>query len=179
VFGAADDPCRAGMVAALDRANTIDLFGFIPVYGLFLAAFLLAAMRTGGGRAAGAGLFFLVAGLAFDTFETAIQLRITGALPGSDANLMALVVGSRGKFSLLALVSLFAGLAMLTRGGLLGRLAGLGCIVSAGLTFAGLAAPSAASMLPGGIALAWTLMLVYAVVEAIRPTRSGRHARLA
>ena len=29
VFGPAGDPCRASMVAALDRANTVDLFGCI------------------------------------------------------------------------------------------------------------------------------------------------------
>ena len=177
VFGPEGDPCRAGMVAALDRANTVDLFGFIPTYGLFLAAFLLASMRDGGGRAARVGLILLVAGLGLDALETAMQLRITRQLPGSDASLMALAIGSRGKFSVLAFVSLCAGLAMIARGGLLGRAAGIGCIVGAGLTVVGLADGRAAAMLPRGTALAWTLMFVYAVVEAIRPSGSRPNAR--
>ncbi len=163
VFGAPGDACRAGMVAALDRANKVDLVGFIVTYGLFLAAFLLALARDGGGRAARVGLFLLVAGMGFDAYETATQLRISRELPGSDASLLALAIGSAGKYTMLALVSLFAGVAMLARGGTAGRIAAVGCIAGALLSLVGLADSRAIALLPLGTALAWTIMFVYAI----------------
>jgi hypothetical protein len=173
VFGRDGDSCRPGMIAALDRADTVDLFGFIPTYGLFLAAFLLAALRDGAGQVARLGLLFLVVGLGFDVIETATQLYITKALPGSATSLLVLTIASRGKFAALGVVSLCAGLAMFARGGLLRRIAGVGCIVGVALTAAGLAGGSRAALLPRGGALAWTLMFVYAVVEALRPAGSS------
>jgi hypothetical protein len=168
VFGREDDPCRPGMVAAMDRANTVDLAGFIAIYGGFLATFFIAMIRSGGGRPARVGLFMLVAGVAFDVLETAIQLRITHQLPGSEANLTALAIGSAGKFTMLAIVCILAGLAMLMRGGIVGRLAGLGCILGGVLALYGLADPNARALLTTGNALAWTILLLYAIAAALR-----------
>lgn len=173
VFGQAIDTCRAAMVAALDRVDRVDLLGFIPTYGLFLATFLLALRREGVARPAHVGLVFLVVGLAFDVLETATQLYITRALPGSDAELTALTIASRGKFSALAAVALCAGLGLFARGGLLRRIAAIACIVGAGISVAGLAGGPAAAMLPRGGVLSWTAMLVVAVAEALRPSRSS------
>jgi hypothetical protein len=85
VFGAAGDPCRAGMITAMDRANTVDLVGFIPTYSAFLACFFLALMRAGAGVVARVGLAAVVATLGFDVLETSTQSHITRALPGSAA----------------------------------------------------------------------------------------------
>lgn len=38
VFGREGDPCRAGMVAALDLANKVNLVAFIAIYSGFLAS---------------------------------------------------------------------------------------------------------------------------------------------
>jgi hypothetical protein len=169
VFGAEGDPCRPGMIAALDRANRMDLYVFIATYGAFLATFLLAMTRSGGGTVAGAGLLMLGAGLGFDVLETATQLRLTGELPGSEGALTTLAIGSAGKFTILALVALCAGVAMLVRGGLTGRLAGLGCLAGGVLALVGLTNEPARALLALGNGIAWLLMLVYAVAVALRP----------
>lgn len=114
VFGREGDPCRPGMVAALDRANTVDLYGFIWTYGAFLLCFLLAIGRGGGGPAARLGIGVLVAGLGLDVLETATQLRLTGELPGTASALQTLAIGSTGKYIALSLVTLCAGVAMVT-----------------------------------------------------------------
>lgn len=176
VFGRDGDPCRPGMVAAMDRANTVDLAGFIATYGGFLATFFVAMIRSGGGRPARVGLFMLVAGLGLDVLETAMQLRITRALPGSQASLTALAIGSNGKFTLLAIVCLLAGLAMIVRGGIVGRIAGVGCIAGGAIALVGLVDPNARALLTTGNGLAWTLMFLYAVVAALRPRRSDVRA---
>src|SRR5262249_48019587 len=77
VFGRDGDPCRAGMVAALDRANTVDLYGFIWTYGAYVLFFFLAMARAGGGAAARLGLVAIAAAVGFDVLETATQLRLT------------------------------------------------------------------------------------------------------
>ena len=177
VFGKEGDVCRAGMVAALDRANRLDLMAFIGTYGLFLAAFLMAMIRDGGERAARVGLFTLIAGIGFDVLETSTQLRITRELPGSQPNLLALAIGSFGKYTMLALVGIFAGLAMLARGGSMGRIAGVLCIAGALASLAGLIDARAIGLLTIGTALSWLAMLAYAVAAALGAGRE-REIRL-
>ncbi len=171
VFGAEGDPCRAGMVDVLRRANTVDLFGFIPTYGIFLGAFFLALAREGSRRAGTMGLLLVVAGLAFDALETSTQLRIVGALPGDATSLTALAIGSRGKFGLLALASLYAGAALAARRGVMSRVVGVGCVVGAAVAIAGLF--GAPALLTTGTGVAWLLMFVYAVAQALRTEEPG------
>jgi hypothetical protein len=174
VFGPPGDPCRATMVAALDRANTVDLFGFIPTYGAFLAFFFLAMMRAGGGTAARAGLAALAAGLALDVLETVTQLRMTRELPGTGTALTALAIGSVGKFAALALAVLCAGVAMWIRGGTAGRAAGIVCLAGAAVGGIALAAPSARGLLTLANAVAWLVILLYALVAALAPGEPAR-----
>ncbi len=169
VFGVAGTPCRDAMVAVMDRANTVDLFGFIPTYGAFIACFLLAMTRLGHGSAR-VGLVALAVGLGFDVLETATQLRISQALPGTDAALTALAVASRGKFAALALAALCAGLAMIGRRGIASRIAGIVCLAGAALAGFGLVDVSARPFLALGTAIAWVAMLLYGVGAAIRGT---------
>jgi hypothetical protein len=68
VFGGAGDPCRAAMIAAMDRANAVDLAGFIATYGAFLAFFFLALGQMG--AVARAGLAAVGTALACDVLET-------------------------------------------------------------------------------------------------------------
>jgi hypothetical protein len=166
VFGPAGEPCRAAMIAALDRANTVDLVGFIATYGAFLAFFFLALMRAGTGLLASIGFVGVVVALGFDVIETWTQLRITAELPGSAASLALLAVGSTGKF--LALVSVCAGLAMFARGKIVARIAGAACIAGSVMAVVGLASASARSALSVGAALSWVVMLLYAVTAAVR-----------
>ena len=176
VFGREGDPCRPGMGAALDRANTVDLYVFIWTYGAFLLCFLLAIGRGGGGPAARLGIVALVAGLGLDVLETATQLRLTGELPGTPSALQALAIGSTGKYIALFLVTLCAGIAMVTRGGICGTLAGIACIAASVASFVGLLQPSHRGLLTTGTAVGWVVMLVYAVVSLLRPGRGRRDA---
>ena len=176
VFGREGDPCRPGMVAALDRANTVDLYGFIWTYGAFLLCFLLAIDRGGGGAAARLGIVALVAVLGFDVLETATQLRLTGELPGTASALRALAIGSTGKYIALSVVTLCSGVAMVVRGGICGRLAGIACIAGSGAAVVGLLQPSHRALLTTGAAIAWVVILVYAVVSLLRPGRARRDA---
>jgi hypothetical protein len=168
VFGREGDPCRPGMIAAMDRANRVDLIGFIATYNAFLAFFFLALLRAGAGNIARAGLVAVLATALFDGLETATQLYITGSLPGSGMALMLLTIGSRGKFLGLAFVSLCAGAAMIGRGRSLGRVVGAVTILGAVLVVVGLASPAARPALSAGSAIAWTLLLLYAIAAALR-----------
>jgi hypothetical protein len=169
VFGPVGDPCRAAMIVAMDRANTVDLVGFIATYGAFLAFFFVALLRSGAGAAARVGLVAVAAAIAFDILETATQLYITGGLPGSAASLTLLALGSTGKFLALALVCACAGLAMIAHGRMPGRLAGAACLAGGLLVVLGLASSSSRTLLSAGNALAWIVMLLYATASAARP----------
>ena len=174
VFGREDDPCRAGMVAALDRANTIDLYGFIATYGAFLLCFLLAMLRVGGGTAARLGLVALVAGLGFDVLETATQLRLTHELPGSPGALQALAIGSTGKYAALAIVGFCAGAAMFARGGGAGRLAALVCIAGSAAVIRALITSPVRALLGTGTGITWLVMFLYAVGALLWQGREHR-----
>ena len=168
VFGQAGDPCRDAMTAAMDRANVVDLLGFIATYGAFLACFFLALRRTGVGAAARAGLAAIGAVVALDVLETSTQLYISGALPGGAASLALLTIGSRGKFLGLAVVCGCAGMAMMARGGTIARFAGGACLVGGMLVAVGLAYAPARAALSAGNAMAWVVMLVYAAAAGLR-----------
>jgi len=168
VFGAAGTPCRAAMIAAMDQANTVDLFGFIATYSAFLACFFIAALHAGSGRVARVGLATVVAALAFDVLETATQLHITDQLPGTALSLRLLAVGSVGKFLALAALCVCAGAAMMRHAGVVGRLTGLVCIASGMLVVLGVTTPPMRSALSLGNAVAWLIIFLYAVTAALR-----------
>jgi len=174
VFGRPSDPCRAEMVAALDRANTGDLYGFIPTYGAFLLCFLLAMMRDGGGSAARLGLVALVAGVGFDVLETATQLRLTRELPGSPAALQALAIGSTGKYAALAILGFCAGATMYARGGGAGRIAALVCIAGSAAALRGLLSPSVRALLGTGTGITWIVIFLYAIATFVSGDRVRR-----
>lgn len=168
VFGAADDPCRAGMIAALDRANTVDLIGFIATYGAFLAFFFLALQRAGAGRVARFGLIAAIIAVGFDVLETSTQLRITADLPGSAAALRLLAISSTGKYLALAAVCVCAGLALIAWRSPFARIAGAACIAGGIMVVAGLLSAPARGVLAAGNALAWLAMFISAAVASAR-----------
>jgi len=83
VFGA---PVDERVVAAQDAINTLDLWGFIPAYGLFLAA---AAIMLGGlkNRWTQAAILFALIGAAADAVETWKQLQVTADIENAEAHL--------------------------------------------------------------------------------------------
>src|SRR5215468_7678603 len=173
VFGPEGDPCRAAMVAALNLANTVDLIAFIAVYTGFPASFLLALKRSGGEGIARIGLVAVVFTLLCDVLETSMQLYITSSLPGTVTSLVFLTIGNTGKLLGLAIVGVCAGAAMLARRGLLGRLTGAACFVSALLVMAGLNYSPAQPGISVGTTLLWLAMWLYAAVAAARGAPAG------
>lgn len=83
VFGS---PVDDRVVAAQNAINTLDLYGFIPAYALFLtaAAIMLGGLRNSWTQAA---ILFGLLGAAFDAVETWQQLRLTADIENADAYL--------------------------------------------------------------------------------------------
>lgn len=95
LFGSPADPAK---LRAMTAGNTLDLFGFIPAYGLFMIAG--AAMLAGGLRKP-LGWFALAAaaiGIAGDIVETASQLRVTQDWAHAAAALPLVAPGCWTKF---------------------------------------------------------------------------------
>jgi hypothetical protein len=168
VFGRAGDPCRTGMVAALDLANKVDLIAFIGMYTGFLACFFLALRRPGFVGLAGVGLVATAVACLSDVLETSTQLYITSYLPGPVTSLVFLAIGSTGKFLGIAVAAVCAGAAMLVRGGILGQLAGAACVAGGLMVTVGLNYSPARPALRAGIVIAWLVMSLYAAVAAMR-----------
>jgi hypothetical protein len=176
VFGRAGDPCRAAMIAAMDRANMVDLLGFIATYSAFLACFFLALWRAGAGAVARIGLAAVLIALAFDVLETSTQLHITAELPGSPAALTLLAIGSTGKYLALAVICACAGAAMVSRGKTVGRIAGAACIAGGVMVVVGLFEAPMRAALSAGNALAWLVILLYAATVSVQRPRGPRLA---
>ena len=83
VFGS---PVDDRVVVAQNAINTLDLYGFIPAYALFLtaAAIMLGGLRN---RWTQAAILFGLLGAAFDAVETWQQLRLTADIDNADAYL--------------------------------------------------------------------------------------------
>ncbi|MBX9746800.1 MAG: hypothetical protein K2X34_07855 [Hyphomonadaceae bacterium] len=79
-------PVDERVVAAQNAINTLDLWGFIPAYALFLAA---AAIMLGGlkNRWTQVAVVFALLGAAADAVETWKQLQITADLENAEAHL--------------------------------------------------------------------------------------------
>ena len=176
VFGQPGDPCREAMIAALDLANKVDLIAFIAVYSGFFASFFVALMRSGNPGVARIGFVVVAFTLVCDVLETSVQLYITSSLPGSASSLVLLTIGNTGKFLGLSLVGVCAGAAMLARGGVLSRLAGAVCLAAGLMVLVAVNYfPAQAAFPAAGIAL-WLVMLLYAVLSAIRPAPASSTA---
>ncbi|MGE0046417.1 MAG: hypothetical protein AB7J28_15245 [Hyphomonadaceae bacterium] len=114
VFSAPGGACRAPMIAAMDAADRLDLFVFIPVYGAYLACAILlfAGWKSAIARAA---LAFLALGLGADVLETSVQLMITPRIDRPGDLLTWLQIGAWAKYLFLSLSGVTLGLVLLKR----------------------------------------------------------------
>ncbi len=164
VFGAPPDP-RA--IAAMDAVNRLDLWAFVPVYVLFLAA---AAMMLAGARRGPllwAAIAFALVGGAADAVETATQLRLTSDWDNAAAHL-PIAPWHWLKYTALALNGFaVAGICLLgePRRWLLGAaaLTPLPCVLAA---WAGIAE---SRLFSAAFALYWIALLVAAALMVLRP----------
>ncbi|MBL8548872.1 MAG: hypothetical protein JNJ73_02725 [Hyphomonadaceae bacterium] len=93
VFSAPAGVCRAPIVTAMDAANRLDLYAFIPVYAAFLIAAAIALSGPWRTHVALAAIGAVVLAALGDALETATQLRITQDIEAATPHLPALAIG--------------------------------------------------------------------------------------
>ena len=156
--------CTAS-ITAFDRMNTVDLYGYIWAYALFMG-FALFALTQGWLQRTGFAL--LAAAVLGDVVETATQLAMGRAWPGVTlTQLRLLAFGSSLKFAALALLTIALGAGMAS-GGLAWALLGAG-VAAGGLVSLGIFIGS--PLATPALALGWFGILV-ACGFAARPERS-------
>ena len=79
-FGVEPSSCRSTILTTIDNLNRVDLYAYIPAYGLGLIGFLLASPHAGRRGILWLGLTALAAALVGDIVETSTQLSITSQI---------------------------------------------------------------------------------------------------
>lgn len=143
------------------------MLGFIPAYTLFLLGAVVALRRASLGLALVAFNVFMFAG-ALDEIEGLIMFKLLGNLAGTERLFDGLFWTVRPKFAFLGVGEILIGL-MLWRGPLLGKLAAgvllAGGMVSLWFLFTDPHNP----VMMRGHSIAWTALLIAALVGAVRP----------
>lgn len=169
------EPCTSRLIAAQREALWLDMLGFIPAYTAFLLAAVVALRRASIGLALVAFNCLLFAG-ALDEIEGLIMFKLLATMPGTERLFDGLFWTVRPKFALLGLGEILLGL-MLWRGTVVAKLAAgallAGGIVSLWFLFA---APHDPLMMRGH-SIAWTALLLAALIAAFRPSLIGPRER--
>ena len=168
VFGTADSQCRPVMVAALDRMDMVDLFLFIPAYGLFLLLFVHALAGRPLTHLARAAVAAVVIAVACDVAETVTQLRMTQDIDGVN-DFWLLELASVGKFLMLGVSGMLAGLLAWRERH---RIAGGAMVAGGGLALAMLAL-GLVPMIAIGLAIYWVAALATALWMSVRGFRQA------
>jgi hypothetical protein len=162
-------PPDAGKLAAMTAGNRLDLYGFIPVYSIFL---IWGAWMLGQGRSlVWLPIIALLIGTAGDVVETSAQLAVTTDWANAATALPRVAFGCWIKFFGLAAHALGCGVLCLTGGKkrwILGVLAVLPIIGTTGAYFAALQA----SVMSASFAVFWIALLVTAAIELARTRRA-------
>ncbi|MEN8722342.1 MAG: hypothetical protein ABF335_05585 [Alphaproteobacteria bacterium] len=162
VFGAIDDPARAGRIAAMDAGNLWD-YPFMLAYGLFIALFFVAGAKQSGRKV---WLLFGALGViaaVSDGIENKILLGLTADLENAPyLDLLAYPVWI--KFWCLMGAGIGAGLFMMAENdSWLWKLLGAIVALAALGVLAGFWSPTHYAVLMGnGLTICWVLQLVYA-----------------
>lgn len=171
IFGEAGGACRALNLTAMDAANTLDVFIYIPSYTAFavLAALFIAGRAQPRLRTAAIAL----AGLACvaDYVETLTLLSITQHLEtAAPAEMLRACVSAWIKFAALALHALVLSLACFRDNR---RILGV-LLIAPTLGLAAMAVSlDLSNALKLGLTLAWTPLLLIGAKETLWPRRVG------
>lgn len=167
VFSAPGGACRTPMIAAMDAADRLDLFVFIPVYGAFLASaiVLFAGWRRGLARAA---LVLLAIGLGADVLETSVQLAITQRIDQPGGLLLWLQIGAWAKYAGLTLSGAALGLVLLQRRWPNWIVAGLAFLAVAAVALAYSDPANYARFMSLATAAFWLALLIRVFAAAVR-----------
>jgi hypothetical protein len=170
LYGLFGNPPDTAKLAAMTAGNTLDLYGFIPVYTLFM---LLSAVLLGGGRAL---MWFPIIAAAVacagDLLETISQIAVSTDWSHAAATLPRVAPGCWTKFFGLAVHALGCSALCFTgarKRWILGVL-GLTPIVAATADYLHLVHTSALMTLTFGVF--WVALLVVAVIELFRSAQA-------
>lgn len=166
------DPCRATLAGALDAMNRIDVKAFIPAFTLF-QIFAAGAMCGRGRELAYAVIAAAMVAGACDLLEDRIlfsiadQVRSGGSTYAVPFTMLSAFV--HAKFALLAIAAVLLGLLARRESGWLAKFGGLTMIAGGLCSLAGTILPA---LLSTGLVLAWAVLLLIAVMGAVRSMRA-------
>lgn len=165
LFGAPPD---AAKLQAMTSGNTLDLFGFIPAYGLFMIAG--AAMLAGGIHKPIAWLALTPAliGIVGDIVETASQLRMTQDWANAALSLPFVAPACWIKFFGIALHALGCSAICLIGERKRWILGALGLLPMLGVSADALRVLPAPALMSAVFGLFWLALLAVAILETVR-----------
>jgi len=165
LFGNPADPAK---LRAMTSGNTLDLFGFIPAYGLFMIA--VAAMLAGGVRKPIAWLALAPAliGVAGDIVETWCQLQMTANWSRAADCLPLVAPACWTKFFGIAFHALGCSAICFTGGRKRWILGALGLLPIVGVSADALHVLPAPALMSAVFGVFWIALLVVAILETVR-----------
>lgn len=159
IFGPAPGACREALRANFTVLNSGDNFLFIPLYGVFLVFFFLAA-RGRSPRLARMGAIFILVACAGDYIENACLLRIAANPDVQSAPLSLLPWATGVKWTLLGIAGAIGGLLLSRRGGWRWIVAGL-CFAGAALVILAMIDPHRfGRFAANGVTISWIVFLI-------------------
>ncbi len=164
VFGTPADPSR---LRAMTAGNTLDLFGFIPAYALFLVAGIMLVGRTLKNALALAAMALAGIGVAGDIVETTRQLAMTTNWAHA-VSLLPIAPWCETKFFCLAGCALAIGAICFTgerKRWILGTLGVLPILVVSADALHVLPAPALMTAVFGAF---WVALLAVGILETVR-----------
>lgn len=164
LFGS--EPCTSTLLAAQRTALWLDELGFIPAYTSFLA--LGAWALRDRGLVLVTVAVFLIAGLC-DEVEGVTMFALMNPLPGAAWLFAPLFWAVRIKFALLGLGELLLA-AALVRGSWIGKIAALPMLAGGAMSLWFLFTAAHDPLMMKGHLVAWSALLVVAIIAAIRPS---------
>ena len=172
LFGAANDPCRAGMIARMDAINWVDVLVFIPLYGVFMA-FCFVGLQASEPRMGELGVQTTLVAVIGDYAENICLMKLTPGLDPQSVWLTLLPWATGVKWLALGGAAAIAALIYMKarRTAWWYAIAALACAVAPITTLAALASPhSFGPILSPGIGVSWLVLLLTAASGALRRT---------
>jgi hypothetical protein len=167
IFGANSGECRTAIAAQMDAINTIDSTIYIPIYGSFLAFFLLG-LRTQDRKLAMTAATITIAACAADYIENIGLFKLAANPDVASGWLTLMSVATEVKWVGLGLAGAIGGVILAKRGGVW-RLAILPCGLGLAAALVSVPTPSLAGpYLSLAFVCAWILFLLVDAREALR-----------
>ncbi|MEZ5955945.1 MAG: hypothetical protein R3C27_01855 [Hyphomonadaceae bacterium] len=174
IFGEPQSACRPLMISAMDTANTLDIWAFIPAYTLFcVCAVLWLADGVWQRPLVVIAIAAAIFAAAADYLETTTLLAITQTIDSPGGLLQYSQLGAWSKFVLLAAHAVFcAGICYVSSH----KRYTLGAILLLppfGVATAAYDHVALASVMSAGFAVAWVALLAFAAFSVVRAKGVG------